>query len=147
MKLSSVVKALGSLCLLIVDGSPVSMEEFPEIIGPKHVCIKACPGKPLVLHCDAFTTSSNDETLIYWLVNDLFPEDAQNQGRIVESNESSLEEGLILQKSLLLKKVTSEDLKSTFSCIVSTAGGMAQKSIKLVKTTSPIKGKKRSSLR
>lgn len=44
---------------------------------------------------------------------------------------STLEEGAIIQRSLLLKNVTSEDFKSTFTCLVTSAVGMAQKNIKL----------------
>lgn len=43
-------------------------------------------------------------------------------------------EGSILQKNLLLKNVTSQDFKSTFSCVVTNAVGMAQKFIKLATT-------------
>lgn len=44
-------------------------------------------GEPLVLHCDVFTKSDMDETLIYWLVNDSFPEDTSSHDRIIESKE------------------------------------------------------------
>lgn len=44
---------------------------------------------------------------------------------------STLENGTILQRSLLLKNVTSEDLKSTFNCVVTNTFGMAKKFIKL----------------
>ncbi|XP_025766841.1 interleukin-1 receptor accessory protein [Oreochromis niloticus] len=135
MKLSSAVKVLGSLCLLLIDGFPVSEDESPEIIGPGFVQIKTHPGAPLVLHCDAFANCEDDVTLIYWLVNDTFPEDAPSSDRITESNESTLEEGAILQRSLLLKNITSEDLKSTFTCVVTNAVGMAQKHIKLIATS------------
>ncbi|KAM7374186.1 hypothetical protein PAMP_006860 [Pampus punctatissimus] len=108
MKLSSVVKALGSLCLLLTDGFP---------------------GEMLILHCEAL--NSEDMTLIYWLVNGLFPEEIQSDGRIEESEESTLKDGTILQRSLVLKNVTSEDLKSTFTCVVTSASGMAKKCITL----------------
>lgn len=39
---------------------------------------------------------------------------------------SSLADGAILQRSLLLKNVTSKDLRSTFTCVVTNAAGMAQ---------------------
>ncbi|XP_073336030.1 interleukin-1 receptor accessory protein-like [Pagrus major] len=131
MKLSSVVKALGSLCLLLADGFPVSEDESPKIIGPHHVTIRAQPGQLLILHCEAFANFEADQTVIYWLVNGSFPEDTPSSGRIVESEESTLEEGAILQRSLLLKNVTSEDLKSTFTCVVTNAYGTAQKFTRL----------------
>ncbi|XP_033506467.1 interleukin-1 receptor accessory protein-like [Epinephelus lanceolatus] len=130
MSLSSVIKAFGSLCLLVVDGFPVSEGESPKIIGPEHVKIRAQPGDQLFLHCEA-TANCEDVTLIYWLVNDSFPEDTPSNSRIVELEESSLDDGAILQRSLLLKKVTPEDLKSTFTCVVSNATGMTQKNVTL----------------
>ncbi|KAM3601613.1 uncharacterized protein V6R79_015671 [Siganus canaliculatus] len=113
MKLSSALK--------------VSEDEAPEIIGQRHVQIKARPGKRLLLHCEAFVNCETDLTVIYWLVNGSFPEETHNSDRIVETEESTLENGSILQRSLLLKNVTSEDLKSTFTCVVSNAAGTAQK--------------------
>ncbi|KAM6911704.1 interleukin-1 receptor accessory protein-like isoform 2-T2 [Lycodopsis pacificus] len=117
MKLSPVVK--------------VPQDESPKIIGPHRIKVKAHPGEQLFLHCEAFT-NSKDVTLIYWLVNGSFPEDLPSSGRILESEESTLENGAILQKSLMLKNVTSDDLKSTFTCVVTNAAGMAQKNIVLV---------------
>lgn len=130
MKLSSVVKAFGSLCLLLADGFPVSEYGSPEIIGTCFAKVKAKPGEPLLLNCEALT-HSDDMTLIYWLINGLFPEETSSDDRIVETQESTLENGTILQRSLLLKNVTSEDLKSTFNCVVTNTFGMAKKFIKL----------------
>lgn len=131
MKLQSAFKALGCLCLLFVDGFPVSEYESPKIIGPLHDQIKADPGEQLLLHCDALPNCEVDEALIYWLVDGSFPEDSPSHDRIIETNESSFLEGSILQKNLLLKKVTAEDFNSTFSCVVTNAVGMTQKFIKL----------------
>ncbi|XP_071316671.1 interleukin-1 receptor accessory protein-like [Trachinotus anak] len=143
MKLSSVVKALGSLCLLLADGFPVSEDGSPEIIGADQVQKKAHLGETLVLHCDAFTKCEDGVTLIYWLVNGSFPEDISSNGGIVESEESTLAEGAILQRSLLLKNVTSEDFNSSFTCVVMSAVGMAQKHVKLVATRGSGVGEKR----
>ncbi|XP_047463506.1 interleukin-18-binding protein-like isoform X2 [Mugil cephalus] len=137
MKLSSVVQALGFLCLLLANGFPVP-GEFPKIIGPDQVKIESHPGEQLVLHCDALSNCEDDITLIYWLVNGSFPE--ESDGRIVESNESTLEENTILHRSLLLKNVTSEDLRSTFTCVVTNAVGMAHKRITLATNTSGCSG-------
>lgn len=126
---------LGSLCLLLADGLPVPKDDSPAIIGPDFVQIKTHPGALLVLHCDALSNCEDDVTLIYWLVNDTFPEDTPSSNRMMESNESTLEEGAILQKSLVLKNITSEDLKSTFTCVVTNAVGMALKRIKLTATS------------
>ncbi|XP_029956998.1 interleukin-1 receptor accessory protein-like isoform X2 [Salarias fasciatus] len=134
MRLQAVVNALGSLCLLLADGFPVE-EDFPEIIGSKRVQIKVRPGEELMLHCDAFTNCAEDEAVIYWLVNDSFPEDAPSADRIIESKERTFEDGAIVQRSLLLKNVTAEDLKSTFKCVVTNAVGTAQKKITLHATT------------
>lgn len=136
MKLSSVVKVLGSLCLLFADGVLASEDESPEIIGSDHVQIKAHPGKQLLLHCEAFPNCDDDVSLIYWLVDGSFPEEMPSSGRIVELSESTLEEGTILQRSLLLKSVTPEDLKSNFTCVVTNAVGVAQKCITLTTKTS-----------
>lgn len=135
MKLSSIIKALVSVYLLLADGFPVSEEEFPVIIGPNRAKIQAHTGEQLVLHCDALTNYDDDETLIYWLINGSFPEDTLNHGRIVELNQLSSEEGSILQRSLLLKNVTSEDFKSIFSCVVTNAMKMDQKYTTLATTT------------
>ncbi|KAK5859151.1 hypothetical protein PBY51_003238 [Eleginops maclovinus] len=130
MKLSSAVKALGSLCLLLADGFPVSQDEPPKIIGPHQVKIKTHLGEKLFLHCEAFS-NCKDLTLIYWLVNGSFPEDLLSSGRILESEEVSLDDGAILQRSLLLRNVMSEDLKSTFTCVVKNEAGTTHKNINL----------------
>ncbi|XP_060941914.1 interleukin-1 receptor accessory protein-like [Limanda limanda] len=141
MKLPSVVKALASLCMLLADGLSVSADGSPRIIGEDRVHIKAHPGEPLILHCDAVTNSKDGVTLIYWLINGSFPEDIPSSDRIVESEQSPLEDGTILQRRLLLKNVTPEDFKSSFTCMVTSAVGMAQKQIKLRKIRN--KGKER----
>ncbi|XP_074467760.1 interleukin-1 receptor accessory protein-like [Sebastes fasciatus] len=133
MKLPSVVTAFGYLCMLLADGFPVSQDETPKIICPKHDKIEAHPGERLFLHCRAYA-NSKDVTLIYWLVNGSFPEDLLSSDRIVESEESTSKEGAILKRRLLLKNVTTEDFKSTFTCVVINAAGMSQKNIMLVET-------------
>ncbi|KAF6728777.1 Interleukin-1 receptor accessory protein [Oryzias melastigma] len=145
MKLPFTTKAtLGCLCLLLVaNGFQVSGDGSLMIIGPEHTQIEADPGEPLVLHCDVFTKSDMDETLIYWLVNDSFPEDTSSHDRIIESKESSLEKGSILHKSLLLKNITAEDFNSTFCCVVTTAEEVVQKSITLKAATRGCGGNKR----
>ncbi|XP_053296929.1 interleukin-1 receptor accessory protein [Pleuronectes platessa] len=131
MKLPSVVKVLTSLCMLLADGFPVSADGSPRIIGADRVHIKAHPGEPLILDCDAVTNSKDGVTLIYWLVNGSFPEDIPSRDRIIESDQLPLENGTILQRRLLLKNVTLEDFKSSFTCVVTSAVGMAQKQIKI----------------
>ncbi|KAM6983929.1 interleukin-1 receptor accessory protein-like isoform 2-T2 [Tautogolabrus adspersus] len=126
MKLSSVVK--------------VSKDESPEIIGPDHVQIKAHPGDQLLLHCEALANCEVDMAVIYWLVNGSFPEETPSSGRIVESEESTLEDGAILLRSLLLKNVTPEDLKSTFTCVVTNAAGTALKNTTLATKRSGCNG-------
>lgn len=49
---------------------------------------------------------------------------------------ATLEDGAILQRSLLLKNITSEDLKSTFTCVVTNAAGTTQKYTTLTQTSS-----------
>ncbi|XP_043996647.1 interleukin-18-binding protein-like [Gambusia affinis] len=134
MKLQSAIKAFGCLCLVFAHGFPVSEFDSPKIIGPLHSHIKVDPGEHLILRCDALPNCDEDEALIYWLVNGTFPEESPSHGRIIESNESSLMEGLVLQKNLLLKNVALEDFSSNFSCVVTNAVGMAQKFIKLAYT-------------
>ncbi|XP_038150481.1 interleukin-18-binding protein-like isoform X2 [Cyprinodon tularosa] len=131
MKLQSAIEVFGCVFLLLADGFPDF--DSPKIIGPLHNNIKVDPGELLVLHCDAFPNCDEDEAVIYWLVNGTFPEETPSNDRIIESKES-LMEGSILQKNLLLKNVTSDDLESTFSCVVTNAVGMAQKFIKLANT-------------
>ncbi|GLD46945.1 interleukin-1 receptor type 1-like protein [Lates japonicus] len=142
MKLSSVVKAFGSLCLLLADGLPVDEDRAPKIIAPDHNKIKTRPGKQLFLPCDAFTKSEDDATLIYWLVNDSFPEDLPSSDRIVEEEKSTLKDGAI-RRRLQLKNVTSEDFKSSFTCVVMNTAGMDQKHIKLVATSGGSHGGKK----
>ncbi|XP_034539830.1 interleukin-1 receptor accessory protein-like isoform X2 [Notolabrus celidotus] len=113
------------------SGVKVSKDEPPKIIGPDRVQIRAHPGKQLLLHCEAIANCDADMTVIYWLVNGSFPEDTPSSGRIVESEESTLENGAILQRTLLLKKVTSEDLNSTFTCVVTNDAGTTLKNATL----------------
>ncbi|XP_042355371.1 interleukin-1 receptor accessory protein-like isoform X2 [Plectropomus leopardus] len=113
----------------------VSKDYSPKIIGPDCVKIRAHPGEQLFLHCEALT-NCQDVALIYWLVNDSFPEDTPSNDRIIESEESSLEDGAILKRSLLLKKVTPEDLKSTFTCVVTNTAGMSRKKVTLTAAVS-----------
>ncbi|TWW74864.1 interleukin-1 receptor type 2-like [Takifugu flavidus] len=127
MKLSTVIEGVISLCLLLADGLPVLEDRVPEIIGSNRVQIKAPTGQQLFLYCEAFPNCAADQTLIYWLVDGSFPEDAASSGRIVEMEVIHLEEESILQRSLWLKNVTSEDLTSTFTCVVTNAAGKAQK--------------------
>lgn len=75
------------LCLVLADGFPVPDDCSPKIIGPVQAQIKAHPGELLILHCDAFTKCDDDVTLIYWLVNDTFPEDTSSSERIIELEE------------------------------------------------------------
>lgn len=44
-------------------------------------------GQHLILHCEAFANCEADQTLIYWLVNDSFPEDTHSSSRMVETQE------------------------------------------------------------
>ncbi|KAL6098925.1 uncharacterized protein ACO6RY_17954 [Pungitius sinensis] len=138
MKPSSVVKALGCLCLLLADGFPAPQYESPKIIGPRYVKIKANLGEWLFLCCEAFA-NSKDTTLIYWLVNGSFPEDLLSSERILETNESSLDNGTILQRSLFLKNVTSEDFQSSFTCVVTNPAGTTIKKFRLAARGKSIK--------
>ncbi|XP_029925222.1 interleukin-1 receptor accessory protein-like isoform X2 [Myripristis murdjan] len=106
-------------------------EDSPEIIGPHRIQMRACPGKRLVLNCKAYANCEEDLTLIYWLVNGSFPETAYTNGRVAETEESTLDGGAILQRSLVLKNVTPEDLKSTFTCVVTNPAGTAHKYVTL----------------
>ncbi|XP_067347694.1 interleukin-1 receptor accessory protein-like [Channa argus] len=132
MKLLSVIKALGYLSLLLTEGFTVSEDGSPEIIGRDKVQIKTQPGEMLVIHCDALTNCEDGVTLIYWLINGSFPDEITSSDRMVESERSTLE-AKVLQSSLLLKNVTSEDLRSTFICVVTSTAGMAQKHITLTR--------------
>ncbi|XP_019719879.1 interleukin-1 receptor accessory protein-like isoform X3 [Hippocampus comes] len=132
MTLSSVIKALGSLSLLVADAAPaVSEYSAPVIIGPDCMQIKAQPGHPLVLHCQALTNYGQDVTLLYWLINGSFPEDVPSNDRITELETFTLEDGAIQLGSLLLKNVTLEDLNATFTCVVINSAGMVHKNVTL----------------
>ncbi|CAG02914.1 unnamed protein product [Tetraodon nigroviridis] len=141
MKLLAVVEGVVSLCLLVTDGFPVLEDRLPEIIGSDHVKIKVHPGQQLFLNCEAFANCAADQTLIYWLVNGSFPEDAPSSGRIVEMEESGFEDGAILQRSLWLKNITSEDLTSTFTCVVKNAAGKVLKHTTFTHLSSELCGK------
>lgn len=55
---------------------------------------------------------------------------------------STLQNGAILQRTLLLKKVTLDDLKSTFTCVVTNAAGTIQKYTSLAKVCDDCKAMK-----
>ncbi|XP_077360494.1 interleukin-1 receptor type 2-like isoform X2 [Festucalex cinctus] len=132
MTLSSVIKALGSLSLLFADASPAVPEyAAPIILGPDYMQIKAQPGLPLVLHCDALTERGSDLTLVYWLINGSFPEDVHSNDRITELETFTSEDDTIQHGSLLLKNVTVDDLNTTFTCVVINSVGMAHKNVTL----------------
>ncbi|XP_056141275.1 interleukin-1 receptor type 2-like [Lampris incognitus] len=128
MKVVGVLAALGTLCSMLPD---VSADESPKIVGPDHIQLKVCPGKQLVLDCKAYPNCEDDLTLIYWLVNGSFLEIEFDDGRMTETEESTSEGGAILQRSLMVKNVTSEDFNSTFTCVVTNPAGIAQKYITL----------------
>ncbi|XP_028323078.1 interleukin-1 receptor type 2-like isoform X2 [Gouania willdenowi] len=131
MQLTNVVKALGTMCLMLTDGFPVLQDKPPEIIGPQRVQVHVRLGETTLLHCDAFANCDSDETLIYWITNKSFPEDTLNSDRIVESDESTMVGGAIVHRSLLLRSITSEDLNSTFTCVVSNPLGIVKKCFQL----------------
>lgn len=54
---------------------------------------------------------------------------------------SGFEDGAILQRSLWLKNITSEDMTSTFTCVVKNAVGKAQKHTTFTHTSSELCGK------
>lgn len=59
--------------------------------GPVQMCfmgldVFCVTGEPLLLNCEALT-HSDDMTLIYWLINGLFPEETSSDDRIVETQE------------------------------------------------------------
>ncbi|XP_068187589.1 uncharacterized protein [Antennarius striatus] len=102
----------------------------PRIVGQHHVYLRAHAGEKLFLRCDAF--ANDDMTLIYWLINGSFPEDAPSSDRIVESEETTSEEGAILHRSLMLKSIRADDFNSTFTCVVQNSAGMDQKHLTLI---------------
>ncbi|XP_016897302.1 interleukin-18 receptor accessory protein-like [Cynoglossus semilaevis] len=135
MELPPVVTVSTVLCLLTAAGFPVSEAGSPEIIGPIQVRRTCRLGKPLVLHCDALSDGEEELTLVYWLVNGTFPEETSSSGRIKEVTESSLEEGTVIHRSLLLKNVVPEDLRSIFTCVVTNTMGMSRKHVRLSLTS------------
>ncbi|XP_068187588.1 uncharacterized protein [Antennarius striatus] len=129
---SFVIAALVCACLflLLAAGYPVSDGGSPRIVGQHHVYLRAHAGEKLFLRCDAF--ANDDMTLIYWLINGSFPEDAPSSDRIVESEETTSEEGAILHRSLMLKSIRADDFNSTFTCVVQNSAGMDQKHLTLI---------------
>lgn len=107
----------------------VLIDKSPEIIGPDHIQLKAHLGTQFVLHCKANPNCDNDLTLIYWLVNGSFPE-ALTTSRISEMEESMSSDGTV-QRNLMLRNVTTEDLRSTFVCVVMNPEGVARKHVTL----------------
>ncbi|CAL8364846.1 unnamed protein product [Lota lota] len=132
MKQTHVTIAL-LLCLLFSDDS---LEKSPEIIGPDRIQTKAHLGRRLVLDCKAKPNCEMNLTTIYWLVNGSFPE-ALSTSRISEMEESISSDGTV-QRNLMLKNVMTEDLSSTYVCVVMNTEGVAKKLVTLRKTLGKI---------
>lgn len=60
---------------------------------------------------------------------------AQSWGECLFVFRSDFEDGAILQRSLWLKNITSEDLSSTFTCVVKNAAGKVQKLTTFTRTS------------
>ncbi|XP_030217726.1 uncharacterized protein LOC115547558 [Gadus morhua] len=114
------------LCLLSSDDS---LAKSPEIIGPVRTRTRARLGRTLVLTCMANPHGDSDLTVIYWLVNGSFPE-ALSTSRISEMDEPTSSNGTV-QRNLKLKNVTTEDLCSTYVCVVMNPEGIAKKHVTL----------------
>ncbi|XP_067841452.1 interleukin-1 receptor type 2-like [Heptranchias perlo] len=109
--------------------------EPPTITIPVGTTINAECRKPLELICKAVTGYSDRfSTIIYWLANQQFIEDAFVDGRVKEGLETFLTENgkIIIQKSLNFSTTTLEDFKTNFTCAVMNPSGNSVKTITLV---------------
>ncbi|XP_055798521.1 uncharacterized protein LOC129868502 isoform X3 [Salvelinus fontinalis] len=106
----------------------------PRILQPHRSKIRAVPGKQLIIECKADPGLPDDFTHVYWLVNSTFPEVAFTDGRVSETEESASEDGRVIQRSLVLKNVTAEDFKSTFTCVISSLAGLDRRTVTLMPT-------------
>ncbi|KAM9498549.1 uncharacterized protein ACWYII_001922 isoform 1-T1 [Salvelinus alpinus] len=106
----------------------------PRILQPHRSKIRAVPGEKLIIECKADPGLPDDFTHVYWLVNSTFPEVAFTDGRVSETEESASEDGRVIQRSLVLKNVTAEDFKSTFTCVISSLAGLDRRTVTLMPT-------------
>lgn len=104
----------------------------PRILQPHRSKIRAVKGEQLIIECKADPGLPDDFTHVYWLVNSTFPEVAFTDGRVSETEVSASEDGRVIQRSLVLKNVTAEDFKSTFTCVISSIAGLDRRTVTLM---------------
>ncbi|KAJ7996011.1 hypothetical protein DPEC_G00232650 [Dallia pectoralis] len=103
----------------------------PRILLPRKCVIRVVPGEQFVMTCKADPGLPDDFTCVYWLVNNTFPDAAYTDGRVSETEEFTSQDGRMIQKSLVFQKVTAEDLRSNFTCVINSPAGIDRKTVKL----------------
>ncbi|XP_041751031.1 uncharacterized protein LOC121580014 [Coregonus clupeaformis] len=124
---------MGCIGVLRSEATADSIEMLcPRILQPHRSKIRAGLGEQLVIECKADPGLPDDFTLVYWLVNRIFPEVAYTDGRVSETEESASEDGRVIQRSLVFKNVTAEDFRSTFTCVIRSLAGLDQRTVTLM---------------
>ncbi|KAJ8368477.1 hypothetical protein SKAU_G00085050 [Synaphobranchus kaupii] len=126
------IVALVSVCCLLVSQATPDVTS-PKIVRPKSLKIKASLGKPLVIPCKADTGFADEFTLIYWLVNTTFVENAYRDGRVRAGPEETnrKDDKTFLQKDLVFEQIANEDFEATYICVVSNAAGIDSRQLRL----------------
>uniref|UniRef100_UPI00398F4F8A interleukin-1 receptor type 2-like isoform X2 n=1 Tax=Pristiophorus japonicus TaxID=55135 RepID=UPI00398F4F8A len=112
--------------------------------GPPTITVPAAPtvntelGRPLNLTCKAIIGSFKSSTIIYWLADQQFIEDAFVDGRVKEGEEifRTKNRKLHIQRNLIFTTTVSEDFKTNFTCVVLSSSGSSIKNITLVRKES-----------
>ncbi|KAI4882517.1 hypothetical protein NFI96_018905 [Prochilodus magdalenae] len=134
-----------SVLFIVLMASPITdAEPGSEDVGPKIVSvIHKCTGKQYRVTCRVKTQRDDDETIVYWLINNdfaesVYPDDSTQ--RVRTKTKSADHEHLA---TLMFKKVLPEDYSANLTCVALSPVGFDQSTTTLKKCDPKMMLKKR----